>query len=121
MSAKKTQSSSSPEQKPRWISVDLTPKQKADMVSRFPDPGEVFSWLHRLIESGYKVTQQWSSYEKCHACYIFPVGDEHANAGHILSNRGSTPYHALRGALYRHFVVFEENWGNREAQGIDED
>lgn len=111
----------SDEKKPQWISVDLTEKQRADMRARFAENSSVNDALLTLIEQGYKVTLSWDKFSKCFACYVFPVGDEHANSGHILSNRGASPFAALKGAVYRHFVVFDGDWGNREAQVVDED
>lgn len=91
------------------------------MSLRLADFSAVWDWVLKLIEGNYKVTLQYDSYNDCHACYVFPVGDEHTNAGHILSNRGSSPSAALRGAVYRHFAVFDEVWGHRDRSVIDDD
>lgn len=101
--------------------MDLTEKQKADMRARFSTEAELFELLSKLIEGNYKLTLAWDNYSGGFAAYMFPVGDEHANAGHILTNRGASVFATVRGILYRHFVVFDQTWGNREAQGMDED
>lgn len=101
--------------------MDLTVNQTADMKSRLSTLTEMNEWLLRLIEQDYKVTLAWDNYNDAYACFVYPVGDEHPNAGHILSNRGSSPISALRGAIYRHFVVFDAVWGNRNHSPIDDD
>jgi len=117
----KTLTSSTTEKKPRWISVELTANQKEDMKSRLSTLTEMNEWLLRMLEQDYKVTLAWDSYNEAYATFVYPVGEEHPNNGHVLSNRGSSPVSALRGALYRHFVVFDGTWGNRDRSPIDDD
>lgn len=101
--------------------MDLTEKQKTDMKARFSTDAELFELAGKALEADYKITVAMDKYSGGFAAYMFPVGEEHLNAGHILTNRGASYFSAMRGLLYRHYVVFDQTWGNREAQGMDED
>jgi len=120
---KTTRNNSKPAQqeRSRFVSVDLTVKQKADMKSRFTNSDEVFEWLFKMVEEGYKFTFKWDDWNNAHACFIYPGDEDMANGGYVLCGRGSTPRGALTGALYRHYIIFEGVWGNRDHQSVDDD
>lgn len=105
----------------RYVSVDLTVKQKADMKARFPDGDAIFEWMFKMAEEGYKFMVKYDDWNKCHACFIYPEDEDAANGGYVLVGRGSAPKGAIMGALYRHYVIFEGVWGNRDQQAIDDD
>jgi len=121
--AKTSRNNSKPAQteRSRYVSVDLTVKQKADMKSRFPTSDSVFEWLFKMCEESYRFMLRWDDWNNCHACFVYPDNDEAANGGFVLVGRGSTPEGALKGALYRHYVVFEGVWGNRDHQSVDDE
>lgn len=108
------------QERSRFVSVDLTKQQKEDMKERLPDERSVFEWLHKLQDSGYKFTIRSDDWNNCVACFVFPEEGTADNQGYILCGRGSDAFGAIRGALYRHYVVFEGVWGNRDHQSIDD-
>ena len=114
-------SGSKPANSIQWVSVELTLEQGAEMRKTFPDADAIFDGALKLVEGGYKVTLRYDDYNKCHAAYVFAESEEHANGGMCLTSRGGSPLTALRGAVYRHFILFDEAWGNRERQVIDAD
>ena len=105
----------------RYVSVDLSVKQKADMKARFPDDSSVFEWLFKMAEEGYRFMVKYDDWNSCHACFVYPEDDDAANGGFVLVGRGSTPRGAVAGALYRHYVIFEGTWGKRDHQSVDDD
>jgi len=116
-----TQMMKAQENRSRYVSVDLTLKQKADMKARFPDGDAIFEWMFKMAEEGYKFMVKYDDWNKCHACFIYPEDEDAPNSGYVLVGRGSAPRGAIMGALYRHYVVFETVWGNRDQQAIDDD
>lgn len=105
----------------KWVSVELTKQQAEDMKKLMPNADTILDGLLKLIESGYKASFSYDSYNSCHAVYVIPANEENGNSGYILSARSGSPMGALRGALYRHFVLFDEQWGDRDRQVIDEE
>jgi len=116
-----TQMMKAQDNRSRFVSVDLTVKQKADLKARFQSSDEIFEWLFKMVEEGYKFTLKWDDWNNAHACFIYPDDETMANAGYVLCGRGSTPRGALSGALYRHYIIFEGVWGNRDHQSVDDD
>ena len=105
----------------KWVNIDLTSKQGDHMRELYSDLEKLLSDCQNLVETGYKVTFSADTYNECFSCYIIPVGDEHPNKGHILSARGSDVLKALRGAMYRHYALFDGVWTDHERQTIDPD
>lgn len=105
----------------RWVSLDLTDKQKKDMLSVLDTDETIWTGYLRLVEEGYKVQVTWEKRGKCHACYVFQTDPDGPNNKAGLSVRGASPRAAIRGALFRHYYVFEGDWGAREGMEFDAD
>jgi len=105
----------------RFVSVDLTVAQKKDMKARLPDAGTIFEWMFKMAEEGYKFTFRWDDWNNCHAVFVYPIDEDAPNYGYVLVGRGSNPEGAIKGALYRHYVLFEGTWGDRDHQSVDDD
>lgn len=105
-----------------WVDISLSKAESEKMKALYSEGSRLWDDLERLLDSGYKVTLTADSYNDCMACYLIPKGDEHINADLILTARGSDWTKALRGALFRHFVLFQgDKWTNHEKQVIDGD
>jgi len=104
-----------------WVNIDLTLKQGEHMKQLYADHEKLLDDWQNLLESGYKVTVSQDTYNDCFSAYVIPVGEEHPNKGHILSARGSDFLKAVRGALYRHYVLFDAVWTDHARQTIDSD
>jgi len=105
----------------KWISTTLTEQQTANMKRLFPTWGEVGLQLQNLVDDGYKYTVSIDKYNKCYSCYVFPIAEDNPNHGAILTSRGNSVYSALRGAVYRHFAVYDRLWGQWSKEVIDEE
>lgn len=105
----------------QWVSIDLSAEQTKDMKARFPDWDAVNEFLIKGIESGYKFTLSYDNRNKCYSAYLIQTDPSGTNFGCILSCRGSSPFSALRGIGYRHYVIFDTVWGERAATNIDDD
>lgn len=77
-----------------------------------------------IIDAGYRVSAKYDDYSKAYSAFVqtFDQADAHFNC--ILTGRGSTPTKAIKQALYKHFVVFDREWGSwlerREPSIIDD-
>lgn len=92
-----------------WVSVTLTDEDKARIKS-VPNVFEgIDDTLVAMCHDGYKFKLSFDAFNDCYSCFVLP-GDGSANAGWILTGRGSTPLKALKQALYIHSVVLEADW-----------
>jgi len=105
----------------KWVNIDLTVAQADHMRQLYSDVDKLLNDWQNLIESGYKVTVSEDKWNKCFSCYVIPVGEAHPNKGHILSTRGSDFLKAVRGALFRHHVLFDCVWTDHERATVDAD
>lgn len=71
---------------------------------------DAFDALFKLTEAYYKVTMRFDEYHHMFGCWLMPPKTDSSNAGLILTGRGSTPLKALKQALYKHYVLFQEVW-----------
>lgn len=108
--------------KVEWVDMSLS-KAEGDTMRKVYDDGEkVYADIERILDSGYKLTLSADEYNDCMACYIIPKGDDHVNAGAILTARGSDVWKAIRGALFRHYHLFNgDKWTDHGKQVVDAD
>lgn len=105
-----------------WIDINLTKEQSLAMKKLYSEEGRLADDTERLLDSGYKISLSQDKYNDCFACYIIPHDPGSVNLGKILTVRAFNMWNAIRGALYRHFVLFAgDNWTNHEQRSIDED
>lgn len=79
--------------------------------------------IDKLLESGYTLSVKPDSYHSCVAAYIQPLHEDNPNFGFILSGRSGSGTMAVCGALFRHYVLFEEQWPTDTARrgGLDDE
>lgn len=100
----------------QFVNYDLTTEDKA----RFKEWAHenagmpIFEMMMHAIEAGFNLSCKWSDFEGCHTAFLIATDKNKELKGWLLSGRGSTPFSAIAGVLFRHFVLFEENWPIRE-------
>jgi hypothetical protein len=105
-----------------WVDISLSKAESDKMKALYSDGEKLWGDLERTLDSGYKITLSADDYNDCLACYLVPKSEESVNFGAILTARGSDWIKALRGALYRHLVLFQgDKWTDHEKQVIDAD
>jgi len=106
----------------QWVDISLSVAESKAMKDMYADGQKLSDDLEKLIDSGYKVTLSADTYNDAFACFIIPKDESNANFGMILTARGSDIWKAARGALFRHYVLFQgDKWTNHEKQVIDAD
>lgn len=107
-----------------FISYPLTKEQKDEIKAAAWDLADFDNAVIHLTEQDYKVTYSWDDYSSSYACFITPKGDTHANAGYILTGRGSSPHKAVKQAYYVHSTIFLGDWSTwtveRRGEEIDD-
>ena len=85
--------------------------------------GSIGDILDRLLDDGYSVSLKYDSYTEAIACFIQNRDEKNVNAGFILTGRSRSGSMALLAAVYRHYVVFEQEWPVRESRsnGMDDE
>jgi len=114
-----------PERDVQFVNYDLT----ADDKERFKawaheNAGmDAFMLLEKVIEAGFNTSIKWSEFEGCFNCFLIPTDKKPDLKGWLLAGRGSTVFGAVMGALFRHLVLFEEDWPVRSdvKRAVDDD
>lgn len=107
-----------------FINYDLTKDDKARLKQWLASPSfDPWDAIDKLIEAGYTVSVKPDKYHDCVAAYIQPVDEDNPNFGYILSGRAGSASMAVAGALFRHLVVFEQDWPTDTVRrgGMDDD
>lgn len=112
---------STPEKKPAqkayggstdtFIKRELSADEQAACKAQPFTAEDLVAQLGKLTGQGYKITFRVDSYSNADAVWIMQTDGEHANAGYILSGRGSSALKAFKQALYKHYnLCMDENW-----------
>jgi len=104
-----------------FVQRDLTADEQQSCKNWEHGEGECLAELDVLAQDGYKVTFRWDEYNKCQGCWLLPPKDHPDNAGLILTGRGSVAWKALKQALFKHYVIFQEVWQTEAEHGSTRD
>lgn len=105
-----------------WVDMSLSVAESARMKEQYAEIDAILADIEKLLDSGYKLTLTADDYNDAFAAFIIPKGDDHVNKGKILAARGSDWAKAARGALFRHYVLFDgDAWTDHQKQVIDSD
>jgi len=106
-----------------FVNYDLRPEEKKALKKVIDEQAEtVFDWLEKAIDGGYAVTVKKDDYNDCIGCFMRQTDPNGKNSGFILTGRGKNAFNAIAGCLYRHGVLFQEEWdAHRGKQGATDD
>lgn len=96
----------------KFINYSLSDEQKKELKAMPYDAEAFLSDLDRVTNSNYKVSFSWDDYGQCFACFWTQKDPKHANAGFVLTARGSTVLKAFKQSLYLHHNLFDEVWAD---------
>jgi len=94
----------------QFIQHELDKAQVQTCKAWYMAEGDAFEAILRMADSGYVVTLKYDSFSEAYSCFLRQSSSEGKNWGYILSGRGSTPFKALKQALFKHFIVMGEDW-----------
>lgn len=116
---------SQPKQQPKkprfndsiFVNWSLSPDEKASCKAWCVTLEDMDAAETSLIQSSYKITVSWDNFRECYTASLLPQGDQHINAGYILTGKGSTPSKARKQALFVHFHVMDGEWSSYSTGG----
>lgn len=108
---RKSNSAAKSAERPEFINYSLTKDDKARFKA-WISSADFAPWdlLDKLTESGYSISTKYDDYGDCYAAYIGCVSKDNPNSGYILTGRASGSAMAVFSVLYRHLVIFEQDW-----------
>lgn len=95
-----------------FINYDLTVNEAADCKAWILTIDELDSYALKMVEEGYNITLNYDQRNHAYGCFIKCRDAGMENEGRILTGRGSTPFKALKQALYKHHFIFKGVWGS---------
>ena len=107
-----------------FINVDLDKNQRQALREWSKSYGpQTFEMIDRLLEAGYNLSLKRDTYNEAFSAFLTAPKKDNANSGFILTSRASGSMNALMGLLFRHYVLFEEDWPeyNRPKAAFDDD
>jgi len=97
----------------QWINVALSDDDKTWLEDNITNVDKFANWLSDVVSTGHRVSVKWDDRNNCCVgSIVIPVGDK----DHILTGRGSTAFTAVFAALYRHFVILEQDWTSQSQE-----
>jgi len=99
-----------------FVNYDLTAEDKVAFKAWAHENAgmPMFELMMNALEKGFNLSCKWSDFEGCHTAFLIATPKVKELNGWLLSGRGSTPFGAIAGCLFRHFVLFDEDWPIRE-------
>jgi len=71
---------------------------------------EIWDLVDKALEGGYSLSIKHDTYHDCEACFLQTNDEKNQNFGFILTGRSRSGAVAVAAVLYRHYVLFEEQW-----------
>ncbi len=94
-----------------FINYTLTEDDKAAVKRIEFSDADAISWLEKSVDSGYKLTINYDSYNHCFSCLGTRSDREHPDYGILLNGRGSTVAKAIRQWMYlKDTVIGDDDW-----------
>jgi len=90
----------------RFVNYELDLSEQAACKGWSVTADDLWGDVLALLDDGYSITAKFDSYSDAYACFVQVRGQEdHANAGLILTGRGSTPFKAVKQAIFKHRTI----------------
>lgn len=93
-----------------FLDFKLDNEQLEEMDGWEPTPAEMWELVDRLMNDGYRLTLSYSVKLKTATCTVMDDDPKRKSGGWGLSSGDADGAHALKAALYKHFLVLEGTW-----------
>jgi len=108
----------------KFVQYELTPSEKEACKVWATGFDELDTCMLNLADEGYRIAVKFDDYSHAYSAFVQIFEPDHAHYNCILTGRGSTPLKAIKQACFKHFVVFDQEWGTwlerRESSEIDD-
>jgi hypothetical protein len=108
--AKKPPTQNSTNWNTKFVDIPLTGVTFAEIAETFEKEDAVFDAFSDLLADGYRVGFTYNPANDAVICSVTCRDDESVNAGCTFTAFAGNWFDALRVALYKHFVIAEQNW-----------
>lgn len=95
----------------KFVNYELNVDEKRSCKQWLPSLEEYDDALLKFVDQGYRVSVKFDNYTEAYSAFGQSFDAGNINAGLILTGRGSTPAKAIKQMLYKHFLVFDQEWG----------
>lgn len=104
-----------------FINWSLTVEEKQHVKAWTPTLAELDDIALKIIQESCKITYGYDTRGNTYTCSLVPQEEHKTNKGYILVGRGSTPFKALKQAIYIHANIFGGDWSSYSKGGGHED
>lgn len=95
----------------QFINYSLTETDKTQFAAWLRQlEGNEWDIVDKVVDGGYSITVKNDTFNDCVGCFLSTPDEKSENYGFILTGRGRSGRMALFGALFRHLVLFEQDW-----------
>lgn len=122
MTSKKTKKQQKPQQmdwkQTNWVLNNLTDQELQDLDDNPPTQDEVYSWMARMIEKGWKVSIKWDYENACHLMTLVNLEKGNDEGGFAFSSRSDDVADCIAICWYKYVRVAN---GNISQYGVSVD
>lgn len=91
----------------RFVNFELDVKLQKQCKDWAFTAQDAWDTIAKWEDSGYKFTFKYDGYSKSSAVFVSTTQETDPNFGYILTGRGSSPFKAIKQAVFKHFVCFD--------------
>jgi len=90
----------------RFVQYELDEAEAAQCKAWVLSEEDAWNGVLSMVDEGYSISLKYDTYSSSYACFVQVRGDDaHINAGLILTGRGSSPYKAVKQALFKSSAI----------------
>jgi len=104
----------------QWIDVTLTKVEKEALKKAYNDHENTPDILTEMLADGLSIKIAHDERNDCVSVFLLPVGDEHVNAGCIMTARSDEPWKAVFAAWFKHKRILKGDWRPRGGKKDDD-
>jgi len=105
----------------RFVNYELSKEQATACKAKAVSHEDLWETAHELCTDGYSISLRWDDYSKSYAAFVSTKDEKSPNFGLMLTGRGSSPFKALKQAMFKNFDLMDGDWTDfAERGGPDE-
>lgn len=108
----------------RFVQYELTKDQAAACKAWEFSAEQAWDAITEMVEEGYSFSLKFDDFSSSYACFVNVKGPKIINKGLCLNGRGSSPFKALKQALFKHHHLMDGDWRDfaerKNAEDIDD-
>jgi len=94
-----------------FVDIPLAGHSWEGIAGTWDTPEELYEIAATILEEGYRLGFSYNAANDSFICSVTCKAEESVNNGKTFTAFAGSWYEALQTALYKHYVVAEQNWG----------